>query len=426
MPRGERALEVFTTRSGSLFLDFGAVEGVRIMEKLADVGVKIPTGGNIFKTVARPVSNFEYLVMVGTMAGRSFHAGEPFEFPLAGEVVGIEKVGLPTADFRMVYENRRILETEDVEGFAAKIYTGIVVPRLVRPQVDSLHGYTQRDLLVSEGIDVKRAAFLGKDMVCLALSSAILQFVRISDKPQLIGFQQPSIAGEFVVVGDRVMIVGPPKSIQFIDPKTVGSVVEMPMPVEFPTALGESIFFMGNECVVYSCPRNDPTSVQELFVAPERICGLEMSETFNVIAVMTIDNVLRLCTLTNGEVTTIVNLDGEPDRVLITPGWGFIVVASGPDLAVYAINGDRVGGRKLEADVRAWSAFADHRLLDFLICVDTEYRINEFEVGRPESDAVIANGRRMDFIAVRWIEDRSCIAAITGDGVLALYPISIE
>jgi hypothetical protein len=216
------------------------------------------------------------------------------------------------------------------------------------------------------------------------------------------------------------MIVGPRKLIQIIDPKTVGPVVAMPTPVEFPTALGESIFFMANGCVVYSCTRNDPASVQELIVAPHGICCLEMSETFDVIAVITINNVLRLCTLTNGEVTTIINLAGEPDRVLITLAWGIIVVASGLDLSVYTINGDKVGERKLDAEVHVWSAVADHRLLDFLMCVDTEYRINEFEVGRPEGDAVTANGRRTDIFAVRWIEERSCIAAITGDGVLAL------
>jgi hypothetical protein len=297
-----------------------------------------------------------------------------------------------------------------------------VAPRAVEP----LSTFVQRDLLVPEGSEVDRAVFLPNNMLCLVLTSFTLQCVRIADKPQLVGFQHPSVTGELAVLGDRLLGFGSKKLIQFIEPKTLGPIIEMPFTIECPRAVADTMYFVANECMVYFCNKNDPVSFQELIYVPERISTIEICESFHAIVVITTDNILRVCTFPNGDVTALVNLSNEPDKVILTPGWGFIVVVSGQELTVYTINGDMVGRRKLAADVRAWDAFADHRLIDFLVWVDEENQIGLLEVGRPEGNAVIVNVRGPDIFTVRWVKERSCVAAVTGDGILASYPIQLN
>jgi hypothetical protein len=300
-----------------------------------------------------------------------------------------------------------------------------MVARIPPQAVEPLSSFGQRDLLVPEGLEVKRALFLPENIVCLILNSEALQFVKISDRPQLIGFQYPSISGELIVIGNRLLMVGVRRFIQFIEPKMIGPIIEMPFRIEYVRAIEDKMFFVANECVVYFCKQNDPTSVHELIVVSERICAMEIGESFDSIVLVTIDNVLRVYGI-NGEITALVNVNGEPDKVIVTNGWGFIVVAIGQELSVYTINGDPIGQRKLGADIREWMVFSDYRLFDFLICVDEENQIGLVEVGRVEQNGVFINGREADILAVRWMEERSCVATVTRDGVLALYPMSIE
>jgi hypothetical protein len=427
VPRGERALEVFTARAGSLYLDFGTVGAVMIVEKFIDVGLKMAGEAHVGMVLARPVSNFEYLVILGTMAGRSFHVDyPPFEFPVGEELVGLEKVASPTGDFKEIYENRRSLEAQDVQEFAVSTYGGLMAARPQPPRVEPVLSFAQRDLLVPEGAEVLRADFLGSDVICMTLTTSTLQFVSVADKPQILASQRPAVPGDCLVMGDHVIIVGPRNLIQFISPKTLGPVVEMPCSVGFPRAVSDTMLFVSDECVVYKSTRSDPAAVHELLVAPERVCGIEICESFDAIAVIAIDNILRMYALTTGELTALVRLAGEPEKVIITPGWGFIGVASGRNLSAYTINGDKVGAWALHSESRAWATFADQRKLDFLVVVDDDNSIGVFELGRLEDGPVTLDGRRFDLLTVQWIEARKCVAAVTREGVLALYPVIIK
>jgi hypothetical protein len=65
---------------------------------------------------------------------------------------------------------------------------------------------------------------------------------------------------------------------------------------------------VAKECVLCVCSQAEPTSVRELVVG-ERICVMEVGNSFGSLAVVTIGNVLRVCALASGGSTACVNVN---------------------------------------------------------------------------------------------------------------------
>jgi hypothetical protein len=102
---------------------------------------------------------------------------------------------------------------------------------------------------------------------------------------------------------------------------------------------------------------------------------LTVSDSFRLVVCGTRDGSLVLCALNSGIVTRTVTVAGRrPIRILITPGWGFILVyfreiSDGllrHFLALYTVNGDLVREIEIDASVAVWSGWRDESGFDWV------------------------------------------------------------
>jgi hypothetical protein len=183
------------------------------------------------------------------------------------------------------------------------------------------------------------------------------------------------------------------------------------------------VIFASNECVICSADVADIESRKELFVCRARVCGLELNANLNVIVVATEDSFLNVHSFSSGELTGTVFLKGaEPDRFLVTPFWGFLVVLVDLEIFIYTINGEEVGVVKVDTEIREWVCYADQNGFDFVVFVDVANRIGVFEVGEPKEIKFVA-GKYTNALTLRYMEEKKCIAGVVEEGLLALYPL---
>jgi hypothetical protein len=427
LPRGTTAMEVFTARRGSFYLDFGTLGNERVLEKLASVDLRFAGEPRSYVAgyLSEPVTNFEYLMVLNLASGRTFHVeGNTPVFPVGEEVVTIEKFCWPTLPFSVVCENRRRLERQDVRDFAQKTFGDLALPAPPLAVVDPLQAFTRRDLLLPEESRAIAGNFFGYDLLYIILSSGEIQFVRVSDKPHPIGVQHPGISGEVILAPDGLVIVADRRVVQFVTSQAVLPTIDLKLEVEFPVVVGNKLLFVSNECVVHVCEFPDPeTTVSELLVSRERICGLEANLLLNAVAVVTEDGFVYIHSLSSGELTAMIQLKkSEPDRITMTPSWGCIVAVVGLDIEVYTINGEFIGQLRIDVEIREWTVFSDAELMDYVAFVDLTNRIGVFEIGNLDRGVHIISGRWSTLLAVRYMRERKCLAGLTDDGLLTLHP----
>jgi hypothetical protein len=103
--------------------------------------------------------------------------------------------------------------------------------------------------------------------------------------------------------------------------------------------------------------------------------SLALSATFRLVVCGTRDGSLVFCALNSGIVTRTVTVPGRrPMRILITPGWGFLLVYFREIhdgtfrhlLTLYTVNGDFVREIEIEAAIAVWSASRDENGFDWV------------------------------------------------------------
>jgi hypothetical protein len=141
-------------------------------------------------------------------------------------------------------------------------------------------------------------------------------------------------------------------------------------------------------------------SVQEAFAIStfrEKIKTLYISGRFHTIVCGSVDNSISLWSINSRRFTKAVDLGKcRPKKVVITPGWGFIVVFSKeisvdavlPALTVLTLNGEFIGQTHLLCPIRHWTAWSSRNGFDFLLMSDCNNCVYVFEayfavVGEP-------------------------------------------
>jgi hypothetical protein len=96
---------------------------------------------------------------------------------------------------------------------------------------------------------------------------------------------------------------------------------------------------------------------------------------------------------------------------------------TGQEIEVYTINGELIGHLPIDAEIREWTVFSDLDLIDYVAFVDITNRIGFFEIGRLNVGVRLMTGRWSNLLALRYLEERHCIAGLTDDGLLTLHPL---
>ena len=139
---------------------------------------------------------------------------------------------------------------------------------------------------------------------------------------------------------------------------------------------------------------------------------------------------LLLCSLNDGSIVRIVDLHGcRPRSVMVTKGWGFIVVYltkidSGKltnHIALYSVNGEFLRMTDIGSSVATWTSYQSADGFDYIVMADNTSNIYHYEayylsVGPP----LYALSSRV--LTLSFALDHSLITAVSDDGSLLFLP----
>jgi hypothetical protein len=150
---------------------------------------------------------------------------------------------------------------------------------------------------------------------------------------------------------------------------------------------------------------------------PAGILSFASCSNFNVTAVGCDDGKLRIRSNVTGRKVATVSLDNEiPIAILITPGWGLIVVKTIASIFVFDVNGFRVGKVACEMEFLRWTAFRTRAGFDFVAFQDSDQNSFCFEAAKPATVVSLQAGNA-PFVCVAhdWPTDRFIFVAETGN-----------
>jgi hypothetical protein len=162
----------------------------------------------------------------------------------------------------------------------------------------------------------------------------------------------------------------------------------------------------------------------------QRVTAVVCAATFHVVICGSRDGILHVCRLRSARrVRQIDAGGGKPLRILVTPGWGFVVVCLGEmekgahiwRLGIWTINGALVAKRGIAAPIVQWNTWTSHAGFDFVAFCDSSKRLFVFEVytadiGEPVREFVTR------VIGIHFWERSQMIVVVTSEGTLEFVP----
>jgi hypothetical protein len=134
------------------------------------------------------------------------------------------------------------------------------------------------------------------------------------------------------------------------------------------------------------------TEANELIVLklPQIVCRIPIkahlvkctfaSVKYDRVVVGTFNSTLFIYSISNGRFVNSVDLGGKiAEKIMITKGFGFIVLSLISKLAVYTINGVLISELEIDQTIYRWSQFVSQRGFDFLLVADDNGAISVFE-----------------------------------------------
>ena len=161
-----------------------------------------------------------------------------------------------------------------------------------------------------------------------------------------------------------------------------------------------------------------------------RIQCCDISGDYHLIVCGMRNGSLLLCSLNDGSIVRIVDLHGcRPRSVMITKGWGFIVVYltkidSGKltnHIALYSVNGEFLRIKEIASSVATWTCYQSADGFDYILMADNTSNIYHFEayylnIGLP----LYTLSSRV--LGLSFACDHSLITAVSDDGSLLFLP----
>jgi hypothetical protein len=165
----------------------------------------------------------------------------------------------------------------------------------------------------------------------------------------------------------------------------------------------------------------------------DEITCCNVNADFGLIASGTRDGFLVLSSLTRGANVRVVDLGGcRPYAVIITRGWGFVVVVSTKleagrlehILSVYTMNGHFVRTRQLPGPLAAWTSWTSVDGFDWLIIAWDQGRLAYAEAAELEFTFVKGYAATPPVMAIRYVPAEAGIVVISGRGEASLVPFN--
>ena len=161
-----------------------------------------------------------------------------------------------------------------------------------------------------------------------------------------------------------------------------------------------------------------------------RITCTAVSEKYACAVACTEENHMMLCSVNHCELVRIVKLPGKPKKVMITPGWGFIVVnmeptqKGGDEIATYTITGDLLARSTIDGAVTCFMCFATPAGFDYLAVSNSSHHVFLSEAFYLRFLAVKACDAPVLSLSYRPQTDSLII--VSSDGAVTFLPIKTD
>jgi hypothetical protein len=83
---------------------------------------------------------------------------------------------------------------------------------------------------------------------------------------------------------------------------------------------------------------------------------------------------------TDAPIVRSIEIDTEPEEVIICAGFGFIIVCGRDKMIVFIMNGSKICAARFEGGFVGWAPFVNERGFDFVIVLDEQKTLAVVEV----------------------------------------------
>jgi hypothetical protein len=428
LPREPTAIEIFTRKSGSLFLDFLPLASATVMAKFAGIDARfsVPATDLYQSLLAKATTNLEFCILKSAFDGTSFHT------PSNRIVIECPCMKLPAEHFfipeaigqtpRQVYENRNALESDETTAHFKTLFGDRF--RHDEASVTPVASFIMRDLNVVAGDCFESGDFYAGDSFYIVMEGGFIRFYQIGSKPVPLASHKVPAWGVTVPTSDGLIILHNSSFVQRVTPTYVSEVSDLHCEIRLLHCSGDLIFFVRDECVVCESTVSHPVAdLKDFAFLPDRITVLQANEQFNTLAVGTEGCLVNLYSITCQVLLTQIDLSGaEPEQILITPGWGLLAIVAGQDLLVFTQNGTPVATVAMPSQFQSWTAFADAKGFDYIAFLDVRSQLGVFEVFEPDKVQYL-ECRHTNLAALHYLPGRNCIVGLSRNCVVTFSPI---
>jgi hypothetical protein len=123
--------------------------------------------------------------------------------------------------------------------------------------------------------------------------------------------------------------------------------------------------------------------------ATSRIVNIAGDDAFKIAVVATIDGMVHVYNLLNGEHVRSAAVGGEVRKILITPNWGYILVLVQDAISVLSVNGELLTTARIADPISHWIAFSSRGADDLVAFVTDAGRLGQFRALLPDDPSLI-------------------------------------
>ena len=198
---------------------------------------------------------------------------------------------------------------------------------------------------------------------------------------------------------------------------------------------GTWIVFGGRDNSVVSVIKNYKIT-QSIPLFRDSLTCVTVSQFFKIVVVGTSDGTLVICSAATGDLVRVLQLsktnDITPQKLIITPSWGFIVAYCSEIIAgiikysfvIYSTNGLFIRKSDILSQVDFWTTYKSKSGFDYLIYANESGHIFATEVFTAKQSNVIFCCRAK-VVAATFSDDETTLVVTTSDGRIIFIPCNV-